>query len=355
MNTVRKLELVTEPKLPTGIRKRGDSYLVDVSYKGVRRTGTFNTLESAIEGQGSIRADLMREAKGAATVSEDGKLLKISWTLQQAYEATCDRFWIAEKCTDWQKLRRNGEMVLEHFGKDTRLDSITTEDVDAYIKTLRKKGNANATINRKQSALSKMFTTAMRRDGCTRRPDIETYKEMEGRLRWLNKREEEAMLALFTQWSKDDHAEAFCVLVDTGLRPKELWRVQAKDVHMDEGFLSIWRSKNGKTRSVPMTTRVKEILARRMELYPTGRLFAYKNAWFGHVFEMAKQHLGFSEDKEFVPYILRHTCASRLVQRGVSLQVVKEWLGHENIKTTMRYAKLAPNNLLAAVKVLEEL
>lgn len=354
MNTVRKLEIVKETKLPTGIRKRGDSFLVDVSYKGVRRTGTFNTLESAIEGQGSIKADLMREAKGTA-VSDDGKLLKISWTLQQAYEATCDRFWVAEKCTDWQKLRRNGEMILEHFGKDTRLDSITTEDVDGWIKVLRKRGNSNATINRKQSSLSKMFTCAMRRDGCTKRPDIETYKEMEGRLRWLSKQEEVSMLALMTQWSKDEHAEALCILVDTGLRPKELWQMQGKDVHMEEGFLSVWKSKTGKTRSVPMTSRVKEILSRRMELTPTGRLFPYKNAWFEHVWDMARQQLGFAEDAEFLPYILRHTCASRLVQRGVSLQVVKEWLGHENIKTTMRYAKLAPTNLLAAVKVLEEL
>ena len=35
---------------------------------------------------------------------------------------------------------------------------------------------------------------------------------------------------------------------------------------------------------------------------------------------------------------LRHTCASRLVQRGVPLLVVKEWLGHNDIKMTLRYS-----------------
>ncbi len=42
-----------------------------------------------------------------------------------------------------------------------------------------------------------------------------------------------------------------------------------------------------------------------------------------------------------------HTCASRLVQRGVPLKVVQEWMGHKAINMTMRYAHLAPANLLA--------
>jgi integrase len=46
-------------------------------------------------------------------------------------------------------------------------------------------------------------------------------------------------------------------------------------------------------------------------------------------------------------------CASRLVQRGVSLYVVKEWLGHSSIKVTERYAHLAQYNLSGALAALE--
>ena len=59
--------------------------------------------------------------------------------------------------------------------------------------------------------------------------------------------------------------------------------------------------------------------------------------------------MGLMGDRHFVPYVCRHTCASRMVQRGVALPVVMEWMGHKAMQMTMRYAHLAPANLQAAV------
>jgi site-specific recombinase XerD len=49
---------------------------------------------------------------------------------------------------------------------------------------------------------------------------------------------------------------------------------------------------------------------------------------------------------------LRHNFASNLAQKGVSLYVIKELLGHTDIKTTMIYAHLQPENLRNAVDLL---
>lgn len=51
-------------------------------------------------------------------------------------------------------------------------------------------------------------------------------------------------------------------------------------------------------------------------------------------------------------HILRHTCASWMVQDGVSIMFVQKWLGHTNIQTTMVYAHLAPDTLELAAKSL---
>ena len=64
--------------------------------------------------------------------------------------------------------------------------------------------------------------------------------------------------------------------------------------------------------------------------------------------------MGLDDDKEFVLHCLRHTCASRLVQKGVQIQVVQQWLGHKSIQMTLRYAHLNVNNLMDAVHVLND-
>jgi integrase len=64
--------------------------------------------------------------------------------------------------------------------------------------------------------------------------------------------------------------------------------------------------------------------------------------------------MGKTDDPQFVPHMLRHTCATRLSQSGVSLPVIKEWLGHTTIQTTIRYAHFNKKDLLSAAQALSK-
>jgi len=56
--------------------------------------------------------------------------------------------------------------------------------------------------------------------------------------------------------------------------------------------------------------------------------------------------------KDFRFHDLRHTVATRLVEKGIDLLVVKDILGHSNIETTMRYAHPIPKRKSDAIAVL---
>jgi integrase len=55
----------------------------------------------------------------------------------------------------------------------------------------------------------------------------------------------------------------------------------------------------------------------------------------------------------FVFHDLRHTFASHLVMAGVDLMTVKEFLGHKDIKMTLRYSHLVPDYKRSAIDRLD--
>lgn len=56
---------------------------------------------------------------------------------------------------------------------------------------------------------------------------------------------------------------------------------------------------------------------------------------------------------DFRPHDLRHACAAWLVQAGVPLAEIRELLRHTTVQMTEKYAHLAPENVRAAVAVLD--
>jgi integrase len=306
---------------------------------GVRQRVSCKSIEEAM----SVRAKL--ELTTDAMPADQ-------WTLKHAFETVYTKVWAKGKNATHSY--RHGHEAVLFFGSSTLLDAISTDKVDAWIARLEQIGNSNATINRKLATLSKIFSFAHHRNKVANKPHFERQSEQgNGRVRFLTQEEEAQVLELLSRRGKDCHAEAVCVLVDTGMRPSELWRLEGRDCDLDRGVVVICQTKNGKPRSVPMTQRVKDILRRRSEWKKVGPLFPHDNHWMEQQWDRAKSEMGLSADKQFVPYALRHTCASRLVQRRVPFLVVKQWMGHESIQMTERYSHLSPDNLFDAVKVLE--
>lgn len=67
-------------------------------------------------------------------------------------------------------------------------------------------------------------------------------------------------------------------------------------------------------------------------------------------FETACRRIGL---EDFRIHDLRHTCAAWLVSAGVALAEIRDLLGHASITMTVHYAHLAPENVRAAVAILD--
>lgn len=354
-------------KLPSGIRLRGDRYFVDVSIKGTRKTSTCDTYEEALTTQARLRTDILAKLNGDvkdhSSPAIDTSKGDTKWTLKDAVDKTLNlpapEGWKNGKCEKTSMI--NIKFALDYFGSTCLITNINVDTIDGFMEHLGKRGDSNGTINRKLAALSKVLTVAQRRSrGRYHKPEFpRRLPEAKGRIRQLSSQEEQMLVAYYTRLGDGDAIDATHVLLDTGMRLSELFSIRQTDV-TPEGILLIHGrdakgTKNGEFRSVPMTKRVSEILTRRINLMVTGdNPFPWNRHWYTRKWNRMRDHLGFNDDPQFIPHMLRHTCASRLVQRGVSLKVVQEWMGHKTIQITMRYAHLYPKDLFAARDALEQ-
>ena len=330
------------------IRKRGFGWQVDVKHKGKRiRETVHGSKELALAREAEVRANLLR---GEPIVTESKQDRKGGHTLREAF----DQARLTWKNTKAERTSvGNAELVLSYFGEDTPVGSIDRDAVSKYIKHLEDvKGNSSSTINRKLTALRVLLRTAMEHEWIDRVPRLPVLKERKHRVVYYSAEEE--LKILETLRAMDCHRQACLVefLLDTGLRVSEALKLKWAQVHVDA--VEVLDSKNGDDRRVPLTKRASLAIVRqgRDDLGGPWHGLDYEShirtAWAN-----VRTAMGRQDDEQFVLHGLRHTFCSRLVQRGVQLQAVKELAGHKCLQTTLRYAHLAPSNLRDAVAVLE--
>jgi len=244
---------------------------------------------------------------------------------------------------------RCARLASAYFG-DVLLTDVRTTQLDAWATQLEAGGRSDATINRYLSYLSKVFTTAKQRDVIKDKPHFPFRSVEAGRTRVLSRREELRLLDLLP----GKHMDTAILLLDTGMRTSELFRLRAEDCNFGLRMIHVWKTKTGKPRSVPMTPRVNSILVNACKQPPLPTVLFSGGPWpFVHAWRRARAKMGLAGDREFVPHMLRHTCATRLLAGGANIATVKQWLGHSTIRTTERYVHMSNRDLLDAAKFLE--
>ena len=151
-----------------------------------------------------------------------------------------------------------------------------------------------------------------------------------------------------------DHlAPAVLLSMNTGLRRGEVIKLRWACISFDQRLLTVEGpdAKSRQTRHVPLKDEAISVLRRwREQSGSRGRLFEVTTS-FRTTWEKTLKRAGI---RKFRWHDLRHHFASRLVQRGVPLNTVRDLLGHSSVQMSLRYAHLAPDQRREAVAKLNE-
>ena len=274
---------------------------------------------------------------------------------------------------------------LRAVGFDNKaLADLSLADAEAYRLDRKASGKAATTINREMATLKAALQRAVDWDLLATNPltKLKPLKtDRRGVVRYLSDQENKRLLEALAARDKRKRSERasankwraargyeplpplgayadsltpiVLTALNTGLRRGELWNLAWGDVDLKRGMLTVHGkgAKSGQTRHIPLNAAARDALKThkgKVTPLPAVPIFGRHElkTSFSGVLKAAKID-------NFRFHDLRHTFASRLVMAGVPLNTVRELMGHASLEMTLVYAHLAPDNLRAAVAVLE--
>lgn len=317
------------------IRKRGSAWQADTCVDGVRKRRSFKTQE---------------DAQAWLEAVEGGYEPTNATTLGAFINDQFDFIWGDAKRPDAPAT--DLKVVQQYIPGTTQLSAITTQTIATMISRMKADGKANATINRKLSALSKLLRHARWIKTIATVPEFRYLKEPKGRERVWSKADEQRALVYLSRANLYE-ASLLCIfLLYTGCRLGDAYNLRRSDVK--DGRATFRATKNDTTRTIKLPREALEAWLEMARLHPIEHPFrGYSRDTFRNHWRLLRCHMGAEDDPAFVPHMLRHTCATRLVLGGVDLPRVMKWMGHKNIQTTMRYAHLISRDVDMCADILE--
>jgi len=220
-----------------------------------------------------------------------------------------------------------------------------------------------ATVNRELENLSRMFNLAIEDEMLQSNPcqKVRSLSEDNARNRYLSEAEKARLLKVLQ--GRSAHLRPIVIIdLQTGLRKQELLKLRWQNVDFERGLIHVMnsqreRTKSGKSRSVPMTELSRqELLALREKAGDSEYVFVNENTKEAltdckRAFVTALRKAGI-EDFHF--HDLRHTCATRLGDRGASAFEIAQVMGWSDIRMAMRYTHATGEGIRRAMQLLTQ-
>lgn len=236
------------------------------------------------------------------------------------------------------------------------LSAINKQDIVLLKDDLLAKGRAASTVNHYLNALSQLYQIAINEWGLKVANPITGIKRMsepQGRMKRLSIEAETTLLACCHELNLDYLADIIVVALETGMRCGEILSMRWEDVDFNNRRVLLRHTKNGDSRQVPLTSRVKPILeqlpSRNAEelVFPHCR-WAIRRHFTRVVKHSAKAHKGVQNpfiDLRF--HDLRHEALSRLSDKGLNVMEIAHISGHRTLTMLRRYTHPCHQTLLS--------
>lgn len=256
---------------------------------------------------------------------------------------------------------RSVKALNEFFG-NTTLRAVTVGMVEKYKihRSQQKRKNARdgrlvtpAAVNRDLAVLRILFNYAVRLGLVAKNPvsEVRFFRERQNHMRVLSPEEEQSYLAATSPLLHD----VAVLMLETGMRPGEIYRLQRVDVDVDLRSVQV---RSGKTanaaRFIPVTDRALAVLSLRVARATADWLFPSPFNATTHVLDVRKAHDAAVRRAKIHPpfrlYDLRHTALTRMAMSGIDLPTLKELAGHSQIQMTMRYVHPTPEHKRRAIE-----
>lgn len=274
-------------------------------------------------------------------------------------------------------LRDHKSMNINKF----KMHQIDRELILEFIEWLKNRGNSPVTINHRLAGIKSFLNFAQYEsvENIAYLQPVLSVKSLKTTTRQVDYLTEEQMNSLINLPSTDTftglrHRIIMCLLYDTGARVQELCDLKIEDINLGNNPTVKLHGKGSKIRIVPISKNMNQIL----EVY-ISKFFSdikLKNEYLiknKNNQQMSRDGIDYivqkyasilkNNDPSFPskvhPHMFRHSKAMHMLAVDIPIVYIRDFLGHEDISTTMIYARAdsrkkneAINNL--APKLIEE-
>jgi len=294
-------------------------------------------------------------AKGEVGIEERMPVPTLRDFMQREFLPWIDATFSAKpKTFSWY---RGGVRRLSEFEPlaSLQMDKIAGDKITGYVAYRQAKGLSITGINRELQILRRVLRIAVEWGRVARAVKVRMLPGEARRERVLTLEEEYRYLAV----TSEPLLAVVTVLVDSGMRPEECFRLLWSNVSFETGKYGTLHVTHGKTaaarRFLPMTRRVRlvmESMWHKASKPDEGWVFSAPTK-SGHIEPstirgLHRRALESSHVKEFVLYTLRHTFLTRLGASGCDAWTLARIAGHSSVAISGRYVHPSEDAVLGA-------
>jgi integrase/recombinase XerD len=137
------------------------------------------------------------------------------------------------------------------------------------------------------------------------------------------------------------------ILLDTGLRSRELLSIRVSDIDLESRTITVTETKYGRERKVIITSKTADLIKAWIELNDLEKDDKLIPLTYSGLYKRIKR-IGRRAGiplRRIRPHILRHTFATQALRKGLPLPYLQIILGHQDIKTTQVYLHLTIDDI----------